>query len=104
MDYWKEAVSCALDEAGITASDEQIEQIAGAMESSHENYGMAFGHDCIPNPLQLENARLSRELRVEREKIVCKECKGKGRIISHGPYHSSDTQCWVCRGEGKVSP
>ena len=50
MDYWTECISTALDEAGIVATKEQIEIIVGAVEGGHENYGMAHGYDCIPNP------------------------------------------------------
>lgn len=51
MDYWKECIEEALDDAGITATKEQIETIVGWVEGAHDNYGMAHGHDCIPNPM-----------------------------------------------------
>lgn len=103
MDYWKECISIAADECGLSLTDEQLECIAGAVEGGYENYGMAFGYDCIPNPLQSENDRLIRELRKEKEKVLCETCNGRGRIITQGPYHSSDSECWKCRGEGRHS-
>ena len=41
-DYWVECISEAADECGATLTPEQIEAIAAAAQSSHENYGMAF--------------------------------------------------------------
>ncbi len=69
-DYWREAVESSLDEAGITATTEQIEQIAGDMEVSYENYDMAHGHDVASHNLSSEKdsqiARLTRELHEEK--------------------------------------
>lgn len=104
MDYWRECIDIAFDEAGIEATDEQKELVAGAVEGAHENHGMAYGRDCIPNPLKSEADSLSRKLKWERERIGCDVCKGRGRIITPGPHHSSDSECWVCRGDGKVHP
>lgn len=103
MDYWKECVFEALLDVGLDATDTQIEIIARAVEGAHENYGMAFGYDAIPNPLLIENDRLKREIKIERDKVLCTECKGIGRIITYGPYHSSDSECWKCKGEGRHS-
>lgn len=103
MDYWKECISEAFDDAGIAATEEQIDTVASWVEGAHDNYGMAQGHDCIPNPLVEENKRLSRELVKEREKVICRECNGRGRIIIPGPCHSGNSECWKCHGEGKVS-
>lgn len=103
-EYWKECISYALDDAGITATDEQIAIMATVVEGSHENYGMAFGHDCIPNPLAAENTDLKKKLKEEQEKILCEVCSGKGRLISYGGSFQSESQCWKCRGEGRHLP
>ena len=100
MDYWEESVSAALDEAGVVATSEQIKQIAGDIEVSHEQYGMAHGHDCIASPAVVENARLVMELERERRKTVCPECNGGGREIIQGPHHSGESDCFKCRGKG----
>lgn len=67
MDYWKECIEAAFNDAGIEATPEQIEAVAGDVECGHENYGMAFGHDAIPNPMHLEVRNLeqhhAREIR-----------------------------------------
>lgn len=101
MDYWVESVEVALAEAGVTASAEQIREIAASIEVDHENYGMAHGYDAIPNPLDAENKRLADELHRERTKVICEECRGTGWITSYGPYHSSTSQCFKCGGEGR---
>jgi len=103
MDYWAECISEALDDAKLKASKEQIENIAGWVEGAHENYGMAFGHDCIPNPQTLEIEKLAKELQKEREKVLCQECNGAGSITSYGPVHSATSQCSNCRGEGRYN-
>lgn len=102
-EYWQECVECALEDAGITATDEQVKIVVETVQGSHENYGMYHGHDCIPNPLALENEQLKKELTAEKDKVLCKECNGLGRITESGPYHSSESQCMKCKGEGRHS-
>ncbi len=104
MDYWKECISEAFEDAEIIATDEQLEAIVSWVEGAHENYGMATGEDCIPNPLVEENNKLSAELQKERDKVICGECNGDGSLYSNGPCHSSMSQCWKCRGEGMHAP
>ena len=103
-EYWTECICEAFEDAGLTATDEQIATVASWVDGAHEYYGMAHGHECIPNPLLEETARLTRELKVEREKVHCRNCNGRGRIISYGPSHSSDFDCWICHGEGRHAP
>lgn len=104
MDYWEECVSIALEDAEVTVTKEQLDIIVGGIEGGHENYGMAHGHDCIPNPLAQENSDLRLELKEEREKVHCEPCNGTGRITTYGPSHSSNSQCWKCNGEGGHKP
>lgn len=107
-DYWRESVEIALDEAGVTATDEQIEEIAGAIEISHENYGMAMGHDVasvnLAGERERETERLKSEIERERAKITCRECNGSGWQTTHGPIHNCTSQCWKCRGAGRHDP
>jgi len=103
MDYWSECVAEALEDADIAANKEQIATITSWVEGAHENYGLATGSECIPNPLSQENETLKRELRIERDKVHCDECGGKGRITHNGPCHSSNSECMQCRGEGRYS-
>lgn len=104
MTFWKECVSEAFDEAKITATGEQVEIVASWVEGAHENYGMAHGHDCIPNPLVTENKKLKQELRDEKDKIICEVCKGKGTLYSSGGTFEATSSCWKCKGEGRYLP
>ncbi len=101
-DYWLECIDCAFDEAGIDATEEQKQHVADSVRVSHENYGMAFYSPPAGEHYRSEIDRLNRELKKERDKRHCRECDGRGRIITPGPYHSSDSQCWQCHGEGRV--
>lgn len=100
-DYWDECVTEAFEQAGLTATEEQIKIVAGDIQVSHENYGMAF-HSPQSDGGQREIDHLTRELQAERDKRICYECNGKGRIITQGPCHSSDSECSNCRGEGRI--
>tara|TARA_R110000796_G_scaffold100803_1_gene209519 strand:+ start:211 stop:525 length:315 start_codon:yes stop_codon:yes gene_type:complete len=66
-DYWEYCILDAFEDAGITATKEQIDKVIGWVEGCHENYGMAHGHDCIPNPMISEVEKLSRALKKQQE-------------------------------------
>jgi len=100
--YWKICIEEALSESKITATQEQIDEVISWVEGAHENYDLQHGHECIPNPLQLDNDSLRRELNIEKNKIHCETCNGRGRIIENMISHSSNTECWKCRGEGRL--
>jgi hypothetical protein len=102
IEYWKECLSCAADDISLKLTEEQLEYLADAVQGGHENYGMAYYQP--ENPLIRELRDTEKALKEEREKVSCKSCNGSGRIVTHGPHHSSDTQCWKCNGEGKVKP
>ena len=104
IEYWRECVGIALDEAGLVATKEQIELIADAVCVSHDNYGMAFGHECIPDPRSEEIKKLQTALDNERNKVFCKECNGRGSITVNCYTRSATSQCWKCHGEGKHLP
>ncbi len=105
MDYWQECVSEAFDEACIIATSEQIATVADCVQGSHENYGMAHGHDAILNPLQTENDNIKKKLKDENDKIHCETCNVRGRIVENlGLAHTSNSECHICRGEGRYLP
>jgi len=104
MDYWKEAFMAALEEAEIPfPADDKLKLGAAVLRGAHEEYGMAQGHHCIPDPQAAEVDRLEKALAKERRKEHCRTCDGRGRIETPGPYHSSNSECWKCRGEGRVA-
>lgn len=100
-DYWIECIVEAFNDARIQGTTEQIATIALSVQISSENYGTAHGYDCIPNPLTGENKQLRQGLAKERGKRRCPQCVGSGRVINHGPCHSSESECPNCRGEGR---
>ena len=104
MDYWKECISEAFDDAGIAATDEQIGKVADWVEGAHENYGMAHGHDHIPNPLIEENKVLEEKLKREKDKVICRECNGRGYQRTPGPIHTAESPCMRCNGRGTHDP
>lgn len=107
-DYWQECIEIAAEESGAQLTLEQIKAIAWSVQSGHENYGMAFGHDVASSNryahLEREKQDAQKALSRERNKVHCHECEGTGRIITQGPYHSGDSQCWKCHGEGRHDP
>lgn len=104
FNYWQECVSQSLDEHGVTATTEQVVEIAKDIEGAHECHGMA--HYVPENPLMREVEELTRKLKRERDKTVCEKCWGKGRLIEgFGPGgRTSNSQCWKCSGEGYIYP
>jgi len=69
MEYWEECISESFEDAGIVATEEQINIVASWIEGAHDNYGMAHGHDCIPNPLVAENERMAKAHKDEIERL-----------------------------------
>ena len=109
MEYWLEHAAIAMDEAGLTATPEQLDAIAGVIESAHDFYGQAMGQDVASANWHADNERkirdFAKELRREKDKIFCKECGGNGRIVMGcGLSHTSDSECFKCRGEGRHDP
>ena len=102
-DYWTECIETAAEECGIVLTAKQVEWLAGAAEGCHENYSLAF-YTPTESPYKREAEDLKRKLAEERSKITCKKCGGSGRDICQGPCHSSESDCFYCRGEGRVLP
>jgi uncharacterized Rossmann fold enzyme len=88
MEYWEECISEAFDDAGIEASKDQIETVASWIEGAHDNYGMAHGHDCIPNPENEEIKQLKQEIkRLNNEHVRADESATKRLVdtrVRHG--------------------
>lgn len=63
MNYWKECISIAADDIGLVLTDEQLDYLADSVEGGYENYGMALGHDAIPNTREAEVEKLKAEIR-----------------------------------------
>jgi len=100
-EYWKICVEESLDEIGIKSTEDQREKLTVAMADAAEMESETTGRLCIPNPLERELADTKRELEIERDKVHCQRCNGRGRTICDDGIRSSESQCWECHGEGK---
>lgn len=69
MSYWEDTVKESFEDAGITATDEQIDTVISWVEGAHENYGMATGRDCIPAPRESEVDALKKQYKQEIERL-----------------------------------
>lgn len=71
LKYWIETIDSSLKECGISATREQIEQIATDVQCSHENYGLSFysppSGDRIYD-IQRENEKKLKNIQAENEK------------------------------------
>ena len=101
-DYWTECIETAADECGLLLTAEQLECLAGAAESGHQYYGQAYPSQS-PS-LDTETERLRRELKQERDKVMCPECRGTGVEIVYFSDRVSRSECYRCRGKGRVLP
>jgi len=107
MDYWKESISIAADECGLTLTEEQLDCLAGSVEVAHDNYGMAHGHYGIDNysksQAERELDKLKAEQETERIWILstqpCKHCFTTGNVLDGW---GRDRTCDYCSGKGRV--
>jgi hypothetical protein len=99
-DYYYECLASSFDEHSIDATPAQLLAVSKDIALAVENVGLAFHQPESPYPREIK--RLTEELAKEREKVICRTCNGTGRIVSHGPIHSSETQCHKCHGAGRI--
>lgn len=103
MDYWRECIAEALHDAGLSATDKQIDIIAEWAEGAHENYGMYTGQDVASANLKGAQDREREELkqRLEYEQTVprnrCPTCKGHGILVDGW---GREFGCNDCGGKG----
>jgi len=105
-DYWTDCISEAFDDAGLSATSEQIDIVASWAEGAHEHFGMAMGHDVASSNFRAEQdskiEKLERELQKEQNKRGCTKCRGHGYFIENYGTRSGQTECHHCGGTGKV--
>ena len=99
MDYWKECVSEAFEDAGLEATDEQIGIVTSWVEGAHENYSLATGQEMIPNPLQSEIERIRGDHRREVEALtkeidIYKSSVAERRRVSPTDVYTEDGQVY----------
>ena len=91
-DYWGECIAEAFEDAGITATKEQIDTVTSWVEGAHDNYGMATGSEFIPNPLESEikqlNAAHEREIKeYEKRDFIYRKSVARRRNCSPGDVY-----------------
>ena len=71
MDYWKECIEEAFEDAGIIATKEQTDTVISWVDGAHENYSMFTGEGCIPDPMlvEVETLKLEKKKLEERHSI-----------------------------------
>lgn len=85
MNYWEECISQAADECGLVLTEEQLRFLTEAVKGSHESYGMAFGHDSIPNPLTGEITALKARIHeLEEGHLKCIQGIKEGAAARRG--------------------
>ena len=104
-DLWREHVEESFDEHGVYATLEQALGIADdirlAVESTHLASGPPIEYQ---DPEKSEVRLLQRELKEERDKRGCPDCRGRGYnyFLLPGGAHGSYDRCDTCGGEGKI--
>lgn len=108
MEYWTICAEEALDEAGFSATAEQVATVATWMESAHSNYGEQHGHVEASKSLWSEMTRRAEKaeemVKAEAEKVPCPECAGKTVPGLGGTTEPARYSCWYCSETGKVEP
>lgn len=101
IEYWRICLEEILGDHGVDATSEQIEAMAKDFESCasvQSEYSAP-----VENPAVREADELRKKLKIEQSKVFCMTCKGTGRLIEIiSSSHYSDSDCWKCRGTGKV--
>lgn len=67
FEYWRESLSCILEEHGVELPLETVNAIAKDLVISAEMEGEAMGWHAIPNPLCSEVDKLRRQLADDRK-------------------------------------
>jgi len=105
-EYWREHAEIAMDEAKLEATDDQLDTIAGVIESAHEFYGQAMGHDVASTNWHANNRQeiedLKKEVQAEKAKEICPECRGARVLHTYGGTMVGTSDCWKCHGDGRI--
>ncbi len=102
-EYAAECLSNSLADAGLDGAVpvSKLSEVANSFKMGLDMESEAFGDLAIPDPRNEEIKNLRKNLEREKNKVHCETCNGAGRVTSYGPSHSSDSECWKCRGEGR---
>ena len=94
VEYWKEFLSDCLWEHGVYVSKSQLDGIAKDIAIASDNQHLAFPTPEVSH-VQQQIRDLQIQLEIERGKIICPTCKGRG--------HDGVMECHKCHGRKWVS-
>ncbi len=107
-EYWRIFVEETIPEMGVTLTDGQREEILDAIighaDMECEATGLSVASANRYADIQRETDAVKMELKFEKEKTACKQCRGTGDDITYGGSWRSISTCYACRGTGKVHP
>jgi hypothetical protein len=90
MNYWKECIEESFEDAGIEATDQQIDTVVSWIEGARENESMATGSEFIPNPLETEIDRLKSDHAKEIERMEVREFCYKKSVADRNSVSPQD--------------
>lgn len=106
--YWEIFVDEFVPEMGIVLTPQQrnemVDAIVGHAEMESEATGQAIFSANRRGYLEKELEDAKKATRFEEEKILCATCEGKGTLTSYRGTFMSTSQCYECRGQGRVHP
>jgi len=102
LQFWQEFIAESFEEHGVNATPEQILAIGSDAMLIAESFSEFSYQPAHPAIRELEETKV--KLKAEQDKVICRECSGRGFICSQGPYHGSTSTCFKCNGNGKVKP
>lgn len=83
--YYEDTVREAFDDANIIATEEQIDTVISWVVNASENYGLATGRDCIPNPKNSEIEALKALHKKEIERLENRDLQYRQSVAKrHG--------------------
>jgi hypothetical protein len=90
MNYWKECITEACEDAGLKVTDDQLDTITSWIEGAHENYGLATGSEFIPNPLAEEVRNLKKSCQESDERADKERENFRNNVATRRGVHPSD--------------
>jgi DnaJ-class molecular chaperone len=104
--YWDEVVQISLNEAGLTATKDQVLIISGSIEGCVENYLNHTSPGTGRRTADPEVVSLKKRLAEEEAKVPCSKCAGRGHLIVSDQYNfrAHKEGCDACYSTGRVLP
>lgn len=89
-DYWRECISIAAEECGLTLTPEQLNYVADAVEGGHQHYGMAFYSPPPSDRLNAIEREWKEKLQAARDQHECYARSAEAAVKRVLRLHHSD--------------